>query len=159
MATTGFSSWLSTYEDNDLCLQLTHFGKSLLLRNDTLIIHHHSSTGREGGRFYFYNSMWKYIFTMHINRVKIIFLHFPYRLPVLPLLDAIFCPFIFFYQLFFYEKRSNELFEEKSKASSGGFVTFVLFNLISMFLAWLYAYLLILQSLIFGRKSIIHNKK
>ena len=76
---------------------------------------------------------------MHQSRVKIIFRHFPYLLPVLPLLDVIFTPAVFTAQIFFTKRRSSDLLKEKTKNASRGFPVFVLFNLAAMFLAWLTA--------------------
>jgi len=162
LSTTGFSSYFDTYEDNDLCLQLTRSGKSLLTRNDTCIIHHRSTSGRIGSKFHFYDKMKNYVFVVHINRVKILFKNFPYRLPVLPLLDIIFSPIVLLSQIFFTKKRSTDVFQEKSqeklKSPSRSFIIFVFFNLIAMFLAWYTAGILMIKSLMVGRKTILKKK-
>lgn len=158
LATNGFLAWLSTHEDNDLCLQLSRSGKTFLIRDDTTILHHHSSSGRDDGTFNFYNKMWKYILVSHLNRVKILFLHFPWRILILPLLDIIFSPIVFFYQLLFSKIRTNALFKEKSKDSSHSFIRLVLFNLMSIIWVWIYGYSLMFKSLIYGRQYIINSK-
>ncbi len=156
LSTAGFSSYFNMFEDNDLCLRLARSGKSFLVRNDTCIMHHHSPRGREGGKFWFYNKIWNYVLAIHINRVKILFLNFPYRLPILPLLDVIFAPIVLLCQIFS-RKRSNDIFQNKSSGSSQGFLLFVLFNLAAMFWAWLMAWKLTIESLIIGKRAIIEK--
>jgi len=135
----GFDPYFDMCEDQDLCLRLAKEGGYFLVRNDTCAIHHHSPAGREDGAFWFFNNAWNYAKNMHQSRVKIIFRHFPYLLPVLPLLDVIFTPAVFTAQIFFTKRRSSDLLKEKTKNASRGFPVFVLFNLAAMFLAWLTA--------------------
>lgn len=154
----GFSPCFDMFEDNDLCLRLARLRKSFLTRNDTRIIHHYSPSGREGGKFWFFDKPWNYILTMHISRVKILFLHYPLLLPILPLLDIICTPILLLYQIFFSPMRSSDSFQKKSKGSSGGFPVFVFISLMAMFLTWLIAWKLVIQSLIIGKKAVIGKK-
>jgi len=155
LATRGFSPYLDIYEDNDLCLQLTRSGRSLMIGDDTCLIHYHTASGRAGGKFSFFNKMWSYVVISHFNRVKLLFLNFPHQLLILPLLDILFAPVVLCFQIFFIRRRPHELLSQKSKKANQSFVSFILFNLIAMFLAWLMAYLLIIKSLIIGREAII----
>ncbi|MBI2041605.1 MAG: glycosyltransferase family 2 protein [Candidatus Nealsonbacteria bacterium] len=144
----GFDPYFDMCEDQDLCLRLAKGGKFFLVRNDTCAIHHHSPAGREGGTFWFFNNAWNYAKNMHQSRMKMIFRHFPYLLPVLPLLDVIFTPIVFIAQMFFVKRRSSDLLKEKIKNGFRGFPVFVLFNLAAMFLAWLTAGKMILKLII-----------
>ncbi|MFH1575545.1 MAG: glycosyltransferase [Candidatus Nealsonbacteria bacterium] len=154
----GFSPYFNMFEDNDLCLRLARLGKSFLVRNDTCVIHHYSSSGREGGKFCFFNKTWSYVLTMHISRMKILFLYYPWMLPILPLLDVICTPVLLLYQVFFSPMRSNDSFKKKSKNSSKSFLAFVFISLMAMFLTWLVAWKLLIQSLIIGKKAVIGKK-
>lgn len=147
----GFNSYFDMCEDQDLCLRLARTGKSFLVRHNTCIIHHHSPNGREEGRFWFFNNAWNYALNMHKSRIKMLSLHFPHRLLILPLLDLIFTPVVFLFQMFFTKRRSSDLLREKSKNSSPSFPVFVFFNLAAMFFAWLTAGELIMKS--FTRKK------
>ncbi len=144
----GFNPYFDMCEDQDLCLRLARPGKSFLIRHDTCIIHYHSPNGREEGQFWFFNNAWNYALNMHKSRIKMLSLHFPSRLLILPLLDLTFTPVVFLFQMFFTKKRSSDLLREKSKDSSPGFTVFVFFNLMAMFLAWLMAGKLIIKSFI-----------
>lgn len=137
----GFNPYFDMAEDQDLCLRLARLGKSFLVRHDTCAVHHHSPSGRDKGKFWFFNNAWNYAKNMHKARVKMLFCHFPYLLPILPLLDVVFTPVVFICQMFFTKRRSSDLLKEKSKSSSAGqgFMAFVFFNLIAMFFAWLMA--------------------
>ena len=135
-------------EDQDLCLRLAHLGKKFLVRHDTLALHHHSPSGRDGGKFWFFDNAWHYVLNMHKSRVKILFWHFPYLLPILPLLDLFCSPVVLIYQMFFTKRRSSDLLKKKSKSSLQSFPIFIIFNSIAMFLAWLTAGKLIIKSFI-----------
>lgn len=135
----GFSPLFDMAEDQDLCLRLAKFKKSFLVQNDTCVVHYHSAGGRDGSKFWFFNNTWNYLYNMNEARVKILFFHFPYRLPLLPLLDIVFTPVVFLFQLFFAKRRGDNLLKEKSKGRSQNFLSFILMNLAAMCVAWLLA--------------------
>jgi len=147
-AVGGFSPHFDTHEDVDFCLRLAkllHFKKPFLIQNDTCLLHHRSAHGREGGKFWFFNTPWNYVATMQESRLKLLFRHFPAKLPTLPLLDIIFTPIVLFYQIFSGQMRSSDVLQKKSKKSSRNFPVFVFLSLIAMFLAWIKAWKLIIR--------------
>ncbi|MFH1610665.1 MAG: glycosyltransferase family 2 protein [Patescibacteria group bacterium] len=140
----GFSTDFDMMEDNDLCLRLSNRPKSFLTNNGTCIIHHHTVNGREEGQFWFFSKIWNYVLTVHLTRVKLIHSNFPYRLLILPLLDIVFAPIVFFFQIFFIKKRSYSLFQRKTRSHSS-FVTFNFLNLVAMIIAWIYGYKMLIK--------------
>ena len=158
-AINGFSPYFDMHEDHDLCLRLSRSGKHFLIQNDTCAVHHFSPNGRREGRFWFFDKMWSYIWHMHISRVKILFSHFPYFLPILPLLDLIFAPVVFFFQIFFSKIRSTTVFQKRSEGPAQGFLFFTISNLMAMCLIWLMAWGLLFKSLAVGRKAVVEKLK
>ena len=148
LAVNGFSSYFDMCEDQDLCLRLARPGKKFLVRHDTLALHHHSSGGRDGGKFWFFDNARDYVKNLHQARIKMLYAHHPSRLFILPLLDLLFVPAIFVFQAFFVKRNAGDLLKEKSKGSSGGLPIFLFFNLMAVFPAWLTAEKLAIKSLI-----------
>jgi len=157
LSINGFLPYLSLNEDVDFCLRLARLNKSFLIKNNTCIIHHHSTSGRQGGDFWFFNKTWNYISTMHFTRIKILFFHFPYRLLFLPLLDIIFTPIILLFQITNPRMRSSNLLEKKSEGSAKGFFILISCSFIAMILAWLKGWGLIIKSLSNKKEDIVKN--
>lgn len=142
-----FSSFFDMAEDQDLCLRLTRSGKKFLVTEKTYAVHYHMPAGREGSKFWFFDNTWNYLNNMNEARVKIIYFHFPYRLIILPFLDLIFMPAVFFHQVFFAKRRGYNLLKKKSKGRSQNFPVFLLLNLAAMARSWLFAWKLIFKPL------------
>lgn len=158
LSINGFSPYFDMHEDIDFCLRLAgkaNSKKPFLIQNDTCLLHHRSSEGREGSKFWFFNTPWNYVSTMHRSRLKLLFCHFPGLLPILPLLDITFTPIVLLSQIFSRKMRSSDVLQKKSKNSSQNFPIFVLFSLINMLLAWLKAWKLTTQSFFNDKESLI----
>lgn len=91
----AFDEALPRDEDNDFCLRATRVGFSFYQDAQTLVRHHCSPAGRESGAFAHFSDPRAYLRDLLLSRNRLLARHHPWRLPVLPLLDAIYIPVVF----------------------------------------------------------------
>lgn len=92
----GFSEALARDEDNDLCLTARRLGYRFYQDVDTLVLHKFSASGRQSGAFEYFVHPKLYIKKMFQTRIALVFKHRPWLLLVLPLMDAVLVPLVFY---------------------------------------------------------------
>lgn len=92
----AFDEALPRDEDNDFCLRATRVGFSFHQDAHTLVRHHCSPAGRASGAFAHFSDPRAYIRDLLRSRNRLLLRHHPWRLPILPLLDIIYVPVVFY---------------------------------------------------------------
>jgi len=92
----GFSEELQIYEDDDFCLALRRMGYGLYQDPGTLVWHKLSDAGRNRGKLTYFSNQRLYLAHSLEARSFLLARHAPWRLPVLPVLDAALIPIVFY---------------------------------------------------------------
>ena len=92
----GFWEDLRRDEDNDLCLELRKRGYSIYQDSETLTWHKLSDAGRESGAFAHFTDQTMYLKDLLETRAILLAQHVPWRLLVLPVLDAFLLPMVIY---------------------------------------------------------------
>lgn len=154
-AAGGFLPWLTMYEDADLCMRLASRGRLLLIREDTFMLHHHSVSARDCGAFKYFHDAWSYVLALHQNRVKLLFLHYPARLIVLPVLDAIIMLSEIFQHLKGCRTLPNDFLKQKNPCAAVGYCKFLILNAAAILCAWIFAAQLLARSVRISRRRCV----
>lgn len=93
----GFQETLARDEDNNLCLTARGLGYRFYQDADTVVLHKFSSSGRKSGAFEYFIHPRLYLRKMFETRIALILKHKPWLLLILPLMDAILVPMVFYH--------------------------------------------------------------
>lgn len=91
----GFFQGLPRDEDTDLCMTLAEMGYTFCQGLDTVVLNKMTDSGRDSGAFAHFADPHKYVSDLLDARIALLARHFPWRLPVLWLLDLIVIPLLF----------------------------------------------------------------
>ena len=92
----GFREDLKRDEDNDLCLALREQGYHLYQDKSTVLWHKLSNSGRKSGAFAHFADPRLYLKDLLQTRIVLLVRHAPRRIIILPILDMILAPIIFY---------------------------------------------------------------